>query len=817
MDVLRFSHEPFLKYFFFCFLKLTMLIEGIGKYKIFEYQPSQSVIDMKAIPLEAPLIQEDYLVCEGGFIALCHSHVIIFRTKQIDLAVPKIFTFRRKRLNFNSKSLQNSCKHGELSVENNNFVYKNEQNNEHEYLNTNCQQERQNFTRIIDLKNKEIFPYEIESFNSIYHCTNIIVDKQTLLLEFDMSQFSKEYILKELESIKGKLLLIDGIYTSEYFADSPEKQSQFLDTDYIVKCSDANLNIPFEVLKIDSTNEEFRSKIEIFKKNQKTKNIKKVKHKLSNYLQFTNSKNIEYTNESDKSWEASVVPLTIKSVLIEKLNNPGYSKLLHSYLKNCVVSKYNFIKHAVLQSTETFYFTILKINDTVTVLISRKLFNFSVLFNIINSDGDRIISTILNIPDLNSDDFSDSLDLSFSSNKSVIIKYQIPECVYSDFLDLPNKCLKIQIVQNTIPPYSFENCPFWFIKSFQEAIYPLKFPGLISCPLLDEMEYLLQGPYPSIFFSAKNFKNYHQVNVQFRDQNDIKGNVKQLTDSNRNPWIKYIKDLLNGIDSPNGILEFLNLPKCTADDNYFASKKLYLALLLGTQINSSVILPSSHIYGICYLNDPISYSLSYNIDVSTSQITFPKSARINRKDCLSLWMIISPGELDLNKLLNTRDVDLLFLIRRASIQRNFEILESIIIRTRKIKKNLTKKKLTTIRFLFFKRLSPKPRRGINYTFSILKNLRKNDNLLTVTEFIEVEILKTSKLKFSTTFQYKNQSYELMKLKDIIQCLNKNFMNIRVLGSIGAYLKYGNLPLPNEFVCNSDHVNQADLTVFMKNL
>ena len=761
-----------------------MLIEGIGKFEIFEFQANKSIVKMIAVPPGTPLAEEDYLVCGTDGVIFHHSHILAFRTLETCLTDPKILYF--KRIIPSKQKIEESSNDNFKSLQTDNFVCKTKQKLS---LNYKLNQEI-NFKKIDDLKIEKSYPFEIHATDSIYHCTNALIEEDTIIFEFDRSEYSSHNILKELENINGKMIIRNQVYYLEY--EPMESENEAMQIVYVIKCCDANIKVSFEVL------------------NKKAKLVipkKKFNHKLKG----RNTKEFEYNHLLDQNKSH----MKIKNIIFESYNVPGLSKLAKTYLKDCESSKYNFFKYALLQSSNVFYFIILKVNNTVTIIVSRKLYDFTNIFNILSIETKN---QILKIPDLNFDHNSGSIAISQGKYKNLVKKFNIPKCFFNELLDMANQSKKVQLLSNFSHQNSLFNNSFWFIKAFQDQIYPFKFPGLILCPMLDEMEYLLNGPYPIIFSSNKNFMKYSKITVNFNDKIN-----KNSTEKEKKPIENFWARRIEQINSENlvtctSFLHFNGLNrKHDSKRNCFLSKTQYISLLLNIKKESLNKFPlnfhSSYLLEKLYLNEKVIFDCNYTYDIETEYTDFPQSARLNFKDSLSIWMMIFPGDLDLRKLLNTRSIDLGILCKRACFQKDIATLNSII---QKAEKHfLSKLKVKTIRFLFYKRQNLKSKKGLKMLISVLKSIENVSGLFSVTidKSINITIEKPKRNKLNSTFIYKEQRYKLMKLKDILTCLQNNFITDRVIGSICAYLNYGNLPFPSESLNYSD-TETANFTIYM---
>ena len=186
-------------------------------------------------------------------------------------------------------------------------------------------------------------------------------------------------------------------------------------------------------------------------------------------------------------------------------------------------------------------------------------------------------------------------------------------------------------------------------------------------------------------------------------------------------------------------------------------------------------LQSLNILEKCFINQKTIENTKYRYDLNSSEIEFCYNSRINSKDSLTVWMMIYSDAIDLKKLLFTKNIDLRILAMRACFQKDFDLLDLIIKKATPIKKQNSKNKFSTIRFLFFKKQNLKPKKSSNYVISILKYIENNPNILksTVNSKLDVKILKQSKFKYSTSFELNSQTYDLMKPKDIFLCLTKD--------------------------------------------
>lgn len=683
-----------------------MLIEGIGKYEVIQSQETFSISGIEPFALGMPHIKEDFILCDSDSIALFKSYSLVLKHKKIEFNQPRVFKFKSKQSD-----------------------------------------------------NNKAFPFKIQSFNSIYHCTNAFIRSDFLIFEFDQQTKNMQSIINEIEDLNGPLSCINGIHSlRDEIIDDLTKNCSELKTFYKIICSDGELNVSFQSL-LNSTD----------------RAIKINKEPANNH------------NEN------SVKSPQIKSVVFEQFNSLAYSTLAKAYVNDIKFAKYNYFTHAILKNFDTFYFTILKIGNYVTVIISKKLYDFTKIFNLINqpsdlNNKDLLIKNLTKIPDLHG-----NVAISYQNIKSMNLKYNVPKAIFNEIVDLSNLRISIQVKSNAL------NDSFWFIRSFEEQIYPLTIPGLVASPLLQEMKYLLNGPYPSIFSHEKYIDGFTTVSVQW--ESIINSSLK----NEESLWNSYIQQ------SPH-------LP----DKSIRNMKDRYISTLLKTKKlvtnEFPICFESSFLLEKFYLNEPIKYKANYSYDLLTGKIEFQRSGKLNKKDALSLWMMIYPGELDLERLFNNKNVDLVVLCKRACLQKDLKMIKMILKKVDRINGSDLKIEskftvISNIRTLFWKRMPIYYKTSQRMQDKVLKAIELDPKLfnLPLNESENVEI------NLGNRFKFRGELLNILRIDDLFACLSQEFLTNQVIGSIHAYLTYGNLPFPNDISPKKDTTNpilNSDFRVFI---
>lgn len=641
-------------------------------------------------------------------------------------------------------------------------------------------------------------PFQITAFDSVYPCTNILAVYNGECLNYVLFEFAvdqkREHVLKDLKRMQPDLSLED-----ESLGPSKRKKQGY--SMYVIKAVDGDIPVDISALKRENTTgmylnknkvmEDLSSAIESVEVDSQ---IPAIDMKLDNYKLRSTSDIISIIEKTEIN-ENTGMDRDIPE--FEYSNNSDYEILVKAFLKELQPSRYNFIKHCLIQSIETFYFIFIKINDQVTVILSRRLYNFIGLYNYIETHEGMLLE-LLEIPDLNLPSEAGSILLKLDGNPVDILPLN---CKYEIF---NFNCInQLELILDYSAVALEENAgTFWFLIKLKEILCPLVFPGLILSPAISNMKYLLDGPYPFIISSEKEVrldnkliftcssptwkacktwkiesrKKPHQCSIKFRDR------LAELIKGTETKVKSRARSILEG-------------------------KMEYVDKLLATKFNLDKfpgIFEASFLIEKFFLNQAKIFPINYEFNISQGCVDIKRGAYLNMSDAVSLWLQIYPGAINLEKLFRKRWISLEFLCRRACIDGNTGLVKKILKKSvylpggsefhkNKSKRGRMKCRITAYRRYGRKRRFYTPRQETcrDILQTICSGLSILDVKMDLVGEIKVVEIRTS---YSSLLEYQGGVYRLMRIEDIIGCLQRNYQDDRVIASILAYFTVFNLPL-----------------------
>ncbi|KAM0679514.1 hypothetical protein GINT2_002358 [Glugoides intestinalis] len=728
-----------------------MLIESIARYKVDTKKSPLPICSLKFSPTSLPLPANDYLVCSGN----------------------KVYILNHKLLSF---TVCNSIPCSKLFV--------------------------------IDSPEAE----DILAFDSIYQCTNITASSKEgcIYFEFDL-MITIDEVLSDLRRMFESIKLDNGILTT---GDVPFAENTF--SRYKIKAADGELIVNSSLLKrrnvtgIYFNNNSVSTRLHMKKQetanqvNKKTLNITESTHKSIKTHRTVQEENIiraigqlnisdesliqqlnHYRLANIKQIEEKLASAQMKkdSECFEYTNSDCYGIIAKEFLKEFEMNKYNFIRHSLIQSTETFYFTVFKVDCLVTVFVTRKFYNYTSLYNYLDNIED--IKSLLKIPDLNKNSEEGTIFIKYPEeimpqfidwklyNPVILLnqKYNLPYFDCTEQLNLIFNYSSVMLEENE---YSFI-----FLMKLKEILYPLRFPGLIISPLIESMKYLLSGPYSFIISSRSPVSVIDRL--IFTCSTPVPTEKKPVPDKKRK--------------------------KTTIAEKLLQNKEKYIFNLLQAKKSLQAVFEAPKLIEKYFLNEPTRFKVDYIYDLQKREVVFLKGAYLNLGDALNLWMLIYPEQIDLEQLSRKRCVNSEFLCRRACIDNNFDLISRLITGLEENKPIKVKRQqgMSSIA----RRIIKGQHRSLMRKSSqvdILRTIGSSYNIFKVKINFgeEIKVIRSRK-RFTEMVDYKGKRHRLLRVDDIIGCLESGYSDEQVEASILANIKWFDLAMETD---KASHVGMS---------
>lgn len=882
-------------------LGIPMLIEAICKYNVGLGNEAGSIEALRFVDLGTPLTDKDYIVNRGCAIAVFGSQILSFRVSEpvpherfgktdstsVNGAVPKVFSFE--------------C----ITVD------------KPESKDTGPNDADR------DYRTKNTWPRGrkvVKEFESVYPTTDIYCTDNNLVFVLEQPSKTVKQVMSELRKMHPSLSMKDG----RYFTGSPGGGS----TQYVIKGADGQILVDISALK--------RENVRGFYHNDNRSCVCLI-NRGTQKIRTASTCNDNFTaNAADLDLEESACSVAMDSTeepetVFEFSRSKEYVVLIKVFLKNLRRSKYSFVKHFWIQSIDTFCFIAFKVRHTVTLVMSRRLYDYTKLVNLLHSPGDGFLVPdtgfldmpyskgmenlcqvdpkvygfcvrCLSIPDLGPEGSLSITYMGESLNKRYTVKEISVGCTQA-FRSL-FECDGVVLEEN--------ESSFWDIQSINNRLDPLKFPGLIISPLSDEMKYLLEGPYPFLVSSgewvepANKFVRVFKVpqskqnreigepldtclgcedsGVLCRELHGYKlcskdyalsgpshcnaaghnhrkkqssGSMRVKSSLKNARFIRSLKDTIKGLMGTNK-----KASTTSRVDLFLKDKEKFISSVISTKLCyflpsemcarsscfkvrdfdmlSQGALPTSFdapsLIEKYFINEIKPFSCMYAFDLSGEMEFFPQ-AKVNARDALSLWMMIYPGEVDYEPLLKASDCDVLYLARRACIDRNVKVVQKILRQViqsddtlapwavkgphRSTKKLPGSGKWARCNAKRFSRSSSLLARSYMLTRSNGKSkasrrlTRLDDVLSVIGNYDKWDLHEiNSRLSLSTPYKdtcgnfivtvaehpsyvrvgYRGNMYNLMTLENILGCIYNEFYDDRLRASILAHFQEANLPV-----------------------
>lgn len=859
-----------------------MLIEAICGYKVELGSEVGSIEEIRFVDLGTPLTDRDCIVSRDGLVAVFDGQILVFRVSG---------SIRDDRRNCGTDpSVLPGSVPKVFSVE--------------------CEA---NIPNTADSGTKKDTRNVIREFESIYPSTDIHYTADSFVFVLEQPSRTVKQIISELRRLHPALSRRNG----RYVTGNPEGRNM-----YIVRGVDGEIHVDISVLK--------RENVKGLYHNDNSSSLCLIGNNEISDMEKTDYVEKDALNDSFPGSTETVRSVMDSSERLEAIfefsRSTDYTVLIKAFLRRLKPSRYCFVKHFYIQSIDGFYFTAFKIERIIVLIMSRKLYDYTKLANILHlfcqelvvsgmfldkkckghdrlknasQPGSKIgdfCTLCLSIPYLSQDG---PLAITYEG-ESLVARYKVKDAgkMLTPILRSLFECDGVVLEED-------ENS-FWNIQAIVNSLDPLKFPGLIVSPLSDEMRYLLEGPYPFIVSSEEWVEPENKCIRAFRlPVNSGRGidekpdfhsgptscrgcgtlcheeapnpkNAKDITHMLQKKLHKnsrIVRSLRSVIKGLAGIGKKENTGSRV--DLFLKDKEKFIDTIVSTKsryflphgqkfsfgifssgsrsdLSSGQAFPASFdaptLIEKYFINEIKPFSCTYTFDLSGGVEFFPH-ARMSMRDALSLWMMIYPGEVDYESLLKTKDCNIMYLARRACIDRDVETVQRILRRVSRsngVLKPWRSKEACKLR----RSEQGRCNRGIPKSFSPLvrvytskrpdyssqfrMSMKLNDVLSVIGSYDEWNLHEINSRLFGTSHNeadlsegsalakpqdgdikivecldsarvyYKDSVYDLMTLENILGCIHNEFYNEQLRASVLAYLQEANLPArPSKYVVSGD--------------
>ncbi|KAI5168657.1 hypothetical protein PAEPH01_0310 [Pancytospora epiphaga] len=465
----------------------------------------------------------------------------------------------------------------------------------------------------------------------------------------------------------------------------------------------------------------------------------------------------------------SIITNTSYKVEYEYTNIPDYKLLIKSLIEGINLKNHSYITHFYINNQEPFFFTLFAIcgsseEMSLTVFMTRELLVLSLLFNSLSKDT-------VNLKDLMNIEYISRCNISVTvDSKELLLKYKLD---------------KFEI--NTLVAFAYseksiilEDTPetFWLLMFALSRMEPLLWPGLVITPIRKTMLYLLEGPY-TFLVSASSEVVAELENFVGHDQYYSATSIQRST----------------GMDKPP-ILD--------------ASMESYLFHLQSRKLQSDYTFPLRfNLKGlrrieVVYLQSSSNNVCNYVYD-SLKGIVFLPRVYIDDEDPLPLWVLISPLEIDYEALMS-HCIDLLpFLVKRACIDEEGEILFNLLNEAKEFETKILNTTLQAVCnyarsnvYKSFFDFEPEKITIVNTCACfrvksgekcICKLRRFHKNCIVTERYC----LESSCRKYTSVIAGETE-VSLISVSNLIALFDVGYLSVQVRLSIFAYFYYYNLPI-----------------------
>jgi len=687
-----------------------MLLEGICKYEIEMNNQIENISKVRVIKVGMAITEKEYVLADEDGVVVQENKIVIFRTDKRSSKVFEIINY-------------------------------------------------------ISGENQKSHPPEkckIVEFLSIYPTTNILFANSRIHFHFEQPCRTCKDLLLELRAKHPKLTKTSrGIYFIDGVQEGTTKAR------YTIKAKDGEIEVDISVLKSKNVTGLYCiRKIANIGDLRRIDNEETGRMNVDNTNTLNESKHKEKLNDNEKlndKVNASTENNEIVETKFEFVNSQKFLVLIRVYLRHFTWPRYSCYKHFLIQSLDTFYFTFLKVEKTVMVIVSRQLYDFTLLFNLIIEDQSQA-EKVLQIPLLSTRGIK---SVTFR-DKSLIKKYNFNRVSKH----LRHALMAFDGVNGILPDKTViehNEYSFWCIQRIILLLKPMTFPGLIICSLLREMNYLLHGPYPLIISIedgtileefTRNKENARCLILSSKKKAQVFHNLGFLGYEKKDIISTILKSKLKSLNSKIPINAIV-FPNSNTIIKYFLN-----------QVKSFDCVYSFN------LQDGISFS---NRTLSGNTTGKKDLASFSYENALSLWLMLYPYEIDYSAVVKENRFSLLFLLRRACIDNNKNLINQIL-------------------FLYVNEgvLKEEPFYDLHFSPEYVLN----DILMAIGSYdkwVEIEksrYLKDIEVSICSSFYFicDQKKYEILSIDNVLGCIQHGVFNIQVHGSVMAYFKEYGFPL-----------------------
>lgn len=690
-----------------------MLLEGICKYEIEVNNQIENISKVRVIKVGMAITENEYVLADEDGVVVQENRIVIFRTDKRSSKVFEIINY-------------------------------------------------------INDGNQKLHPPEkckIDESLSIYPTTNILFANSRIHFYFEQPCRTCKDLLLELRAKHPKLTKTKkGIYFIDGVKENTTKSR------YIIKAKDGEIEVDISVLKSKNV-----TGLYCIRKIANIGDLRRIDNEEIDRVNVDNTSALDESKDNEKLKNNEKLNDKVNEILetkFEFVNSQKFLILIRVCLRHFTWPRYSCFKHSLIQSLDTFYFTFLKIEKTVVVIVSRQLYDFTLLFNFMIEDQSQA-EKMLHLPLLSTRGIK---SVTFR-DKSLIKKYNFNRISKH----LRHAAMAFDTVNGIFPDkivIEHNEYSFWCIQRIILLLKPMTFPGLIICSLLKEMNYLLNGPYPLIIsiedgaileeFTRKQ-ENTRCLILSSRKNTQIFNNSSFLGYEKKDIISKILKSKIKSLNSKIPINAIV-FPNSNTIIKYFLN-----------QVKSFDCVYSFNLQdGISFFNNTLRGNTTDKKDL-TGSIKRHENPFFTYENALSLWLMLYPYEIDYSAVVKENRFSLLFLLRRACIDNNKNLINQIL-------------------FLYANEgfLKEKP----FYDLQFSPEYVLNDILMTIGSYdrwVEIEksrYLKDIEVSICSSFYFicDQKKYEILSIDNILGCIQHGVFNIQVHGSVMAYFKEYDFPL-----------------------
>lgn len=485
-----------------------------------------------------------------------------------------------------------------------------------------------------------------------------------------------------------------------------------------------------------------------------------------------------------------IVPVAVSEAVEisreEVSNSEDFLYLIHSFLKDIQIFHHSFISHSIIKHKRPLFFTFFVVqnqqNTDITVIATDKLYSFVSMYDSI-CDNKIAIGRFLKIPSFM------NRDLTLIYQKvSLLQRYRLK----------PYKLVRLLRKADRGENIFVEDAKafFWMITYAMDAIDPIPWPGLVISPMNEEMAYLLSGPYSFMVGHDNLFTKYkYQLrNEQYKIHSATECKATEFiyndNDKLREPIDPPLSYMINGASRKGRYLQDISNLKLKIPHTFPLAVPEHLSNLERA-----------------FFERPYCHEVRLIYDLDHEKVIFPR-AYIYDEDPLILWLIVFPGELDYDALLDEIwDMNVYgYMIRRACLDQDSASLSkilSVVERDKIACKNEIVRHIANYPIEMRQKLPKMPKN----TECVLLNIcqcRKHPNVpeVPVPAALNDEIHISYENQVcgneecsKTTMLFSNGIlYRLTTIHTLLGCYESGYFTDEVILNIHVYLRIYNLPV-----------------------